>query len=324
MSNTVTISIAMTTYNGSQFIIEQLESLRNQTRPADQVIICDDCSSDDTVSKVKRFIEEHVLQDSWEVYKNPQNLGYVENFLSAAQKCAGNLIFFSDQDDIWDLRKLEIIENIFIKHQPSAVVSNYQLIDENGKPHVTLYSLYKNFPRLRTLYRFTPTSYLRLLSSSGKAVGFRRELLPELLKHVKKNALTYDTPIGALALFHNGFMRINAPLVKFRIHSTNTSAPSTKLSRRASDSDRLIASVLHILKMHEFVLDVYGAKLSKKEARRLEKSIELQQSNMNALEQNTIDLQFIKNNLTWNPVVNKAFSLVLVYHAVKRLLRRES
>lgn len=320
----LSISIAMTTYNGSEYVVEQLESLLKQTRPADEVIILDDCSSDNTVEKVTQYIECHSLSESWKIHVNPNNLGYVGNFLACAQKCKGDIICFCDQDDIWDHTKLERIEDVFNKYTPTAVVSNYRLINSEGKTHSTLYSFYKNAPRAKRIDHISVVQYLRLLSSSGKALGFRRDILDELVLAVHSYQLTYDTPIGAIALFRDGFLRINRPLVHFRIHTSNTSAPSTKLAGRTSNVHRLITSVQHILKMHEFVLSAFHDQLSKREIKYLEKSIQMQKNNLLALEQDTIDLRFIKNNITCNPVANKFFALVLLFYAVKRKLSHKS
>lgn len=51
-------SVVMSTYNGEEYIIEQLDSLRNQSRPADEVLIADDCSTDNTVDIVRNYIKK--------------------------------------------------------------------------------------------------------------------------------------------------------------------------------------------------------------------------------------------------------------------------
>ena len=93
------ISVLMATYNGSQFIIEQLDSIKNQTFQPDEVIICDDCSTDDTVSIVSNYISNNGL-DNWKLYVNEQNLGHYKTFLKLSQLATNEYVFFSDQDDI--------------------------------------------------------------------------------------------------------------------------------------------------------------------------------------------------------------------------------
>ena len=103
---TMRISVVVCTYNGAETIIEQLESIKNQTQKVDEVIICDDRSTDDTVNVVKRYIEKENLSD-WKVFLNDINLGYASNFFHAACRAEGEYIFFCDQDDIWVKDRVE-------------------------------------------------------------------------------------------------------------------------------------------------------------------------------------------------------------------------
>lgn len=73
------ISVAMATYNGERFIIQQLSSILNQSVSVDEVIICDDCSTDSTVSLISDFIENNTLYN-WRVIKNQENLGFSKKF----------------------------------------------------------------------------------------------------------------------------------------------------------------------------------------------------------------------------------------------------
>lgn len=101
------VSVVMATYNGAPYLQEQLDSLRNQTFPIDEVIMCDDGSKDDTVKMITDYIAEYGLEDIWRVVRNETNLGYADNFHKAMQLAQGEYIFFSDQDDIWFPEKIE-------------------------------------------------------------------------------------------------------------------------------------------------------------------------------------------------------------------------
>ena len=92
-------SVVISTYNGEKYIIEQLDSLRKQSRPADEVIIADDCSSDHTVDIVKQYINQNKL-NSWQVIVNDHNKGWRRNFMETMWNATGDLIFPCDQDDI--------------------------------------------------------------------------------------------------------------------------------------------------------------------------------------------------------------------------------
>lgn len=105
-------SIVVATYNGANFIIEQLDSIRYQTKQVDEVIICDDRSEDDTFEIVKKYIEDKNLSN-WTVYLNEKNLGYANNFFYATLKAANDIIFFCDQDDIWERDRIQVMMDIF-------------------------------------------------------------------------------------------------------------------------------------------------------------------------------------------------------------------
>lgn len=103
------ISIAMATYNGAKYIREQLDSLLIQTIPFDELIVCDDCSIDDS----SEILKEYAAQDSRiKVYINEQNLGFNNNFQKAISICKGEYIALCDQDDIWLPHHIEVLKDL--------------------------------------------------------------------------------------------------------------------------------------------------------------------------------------------------------------------
>lgn len=127
------ISVVMATYNGEKFIEEQLQSIYYQTLKPDEVLIFDDRSTDNTVSYVNCFIESHELQDSWTITVNDQNKGFFRNFMDGAFSAHGDTIYFSDQDDIWDLHKIEKLEECLSEPGVMMARSNTVTIDENSE-----------------------------------------------------------------------------------------------------------------------------------------------------------------------------------------------
>lgn len=98
-------SIVLSTFNGNAYIIEQLESIKNQIIPADEVLIFDDASTDNTFEIVKNYIKENNLK-GWYAVRNIENLGWRKNFITGMDQASGNYIFLCDQDDIWKPDKL--------------------------------------------------------------------------------------------------------------------------------------------------------------------------------------------------------------------------
>ena len=108
-------SVIMATYNGEKYITEQLDSIRNQTLPPDEVIICDDCSSDNTRTIINEYISKYKLT-GWQLYSNEKNIGFFDNFFKALRLSTGDVIYLSDQDDVWDKYKLRTFTIQFEKN----------------------------------------------------------------------------------------------------------------------------------------------------------------------------------------------------------------
>jgi glycosyltransferase involved in cell wall biosynthesis len=136
--NTPHICILMATYNGKNFIAEQLQSIEEQSYKNWRLIISDDGSSDDTLSIAKQF------QQKWEsgrleIRQGPQQ-GFCQNFLSMAcdTTIQADLYAFSDQDDVWMLDKLERTVSYFNKSNESQLPRAYgtrtQIVDDALKP----------------------------------------------------------------------------------------------------------------------------------------------------------------------------------------------
>ena len=125
------ISIALATYNGEKYLQEQLDSISNQTRYPDEVVITDDGSTDSTVSILNNFKLESSLNCNISI--NTTNKGTAFSFKRSIDSCKGDVIAFCDQDDIWLPNKLERIEKEF-NESPSIeyIISNAIIIDQNS------------------------------------------------------------------------------------------------------------------------------------------------------------------------------------------------
>lgn len=128
------ISVYLCSYNGQQFIEEQLRSIAKQTMQPDEVIISDDCSSDSTLDIVQAFIRENNLTGHWKVILNTPKLGYPYNFYAGVERCSEEYIFWADQDDIWEANKLAFMYDILKCHpQINVLACSYDAIDEKNR-----------------------------------------------------------------------------------------------------------------------------------------------------------------------------------------------
>jgi glycosyltransferase involved in cell wall biosynthesis len=116
------LSIAMATYNGAEYLAEQLGSLAAQERLPDELVVCDDGSSDATLRVLGDFAATAPFPVRVEV--NSPRLGVNANFEKAARLCSGDIVFLCDQDDVWYPDKLEQVERLFAHFPETMVVLN--------------------------------------------------------------------------------------------------------------------------------------------------------------------------------------------------------
>lgn len=129
---TDTFSVAMCTYNGARYVGDQLESIAAQTRLPDELVVCDDASSDNTAAIVEAFANR--VPFSVRLYINNVNLGSTKNFQRAISLCEGDLIALADQDDVWLPEKLSRLGMEFAKSPlPGLVFSDAEVANEEGK-----------------------------------------------------------------------------------------------------------------------------------------------------------------------------------------------
>lgn len=128
------VSVALCTYQGAQFLTEQLESIAAQTRLPDEVVVCDDGSTDATLDIVARFVQDApfpvVVHQGLD-----RPLGPARNFERALRAARGDLIVLCDQDDIWHGSRIErSVQLLGDNPEAAAVFSDADLIDAEGRP----------------------------------------------------------------------------------------------------------------------------------------------------------------------------------------------
>lgn len=177
----LSLSVAMCTYNGSRYLGEQLRSIAAQDHLPSEMIICDDGSADDTV----RLLTEFASQAPFPVHveANKERLGLAKNFEKAIGRCQGEIIALADQDDIWKPPKLEGLAAALEEH-PSAsyAFSDAEMVDERGASRGD--SLWGAMGFQGKLKEFSGEGQLRILLKhevvTGAAMAFRvslRELI---------------------------------------------------------------------------------------------------------------------------------------------------
>lgn len=142
----MSISVALCTYNGAEYLSQQLDSLLAQQRLPDEIVVFDDASKDGTWDLAVAFADrasERGIQVS--LHRNSVNIGYVANFTQALLATCGELVFLCDQDDVWHADKISRFAEEF-ERRPDLLMlhSDADLVDEAGASlHCTLFSAFE-------------------------------------------------------------------------------------------------------------------------------------------------------------------------------------
>lgn len=204
------ISVALATYNGAQYIKEQLESFVDQTRLPDELIITDDCSTDQTEALVSEFAKTAPFKV--EFHRNKRNLGYCGNFNAALMKTTGDLVFLSDQDDVWFPDKIQHMIELAESHSDALVMMNDAVLTDSDLNEVGLTKLGQIRSAGIPLERFV----------MGCCACVRRELLDFCLP-IPKAVRGHDDWLVGLSGGLNAKLVDPKPLQYYRRHESNES-----------------------------------------------------------------------------------------------------
>jgi glycosyltransferase involved in cell wall biosynthesis len=204
------VSIAMATYNGGQYLQEQLESFIKQIRLPDELVVCDDGSTDNTLEILFEF--RKIAPFTVLIEKNMEKLGYSKNFGKALYLCNGDIIFFSDQDDVWLPDKIKRVEDEFLLHPETLLTIN----DTN----IVLEDLtYTGLTKLEQ-FRSSGIGANKFIAGCCTAIS---EKLKALVNPIPETYLAYDDWIHRLAECFDGRRIIPDVLQLYRRHGQNTS-----------------------------------------------------------------------------------------------------
>jgi glycosyltransferase involved in cell wall biosynthesis len=225
------ISVALCTYNGETFLSQQLASIAHQTRPPDELIVCDDRSSDRTIDIVREFAGS--ASYPVKIFENESNLGSTANFERAMRLCEGNLIALSDQDDIWYPIRLQRSEQELTAHPEAGLVfSDADVIDDENK--LTGPTLWH---RLGFAGKWESDllagRYLLLAKHrfvTGATVMFRAGLRDRILPIGP--GWIHDEWIALITAAFSDLRPIPQPLIRYRMHSAQQVGLQNKLEQR--------------------------------------------------------------------------------------------
>ncbi|WP_019568903.1 glycosyltransferase family 2 protein [Thioalkalivibrio sp. ALMg13-2] len=208
------VSIALAAYNGERYIEEQLQSFLKQTRWPDEVVIADDASSDRTMEIVRRFQESAPFVVK--VLPGRGRQGFVANFNRAIAATTGDLVFLSDQDDVWFTNKIEKMESAAHGEEPAWLFMCDAAVANHDLSHIG--------PSKLEQFRGAGLSLDRF--AIGCCCAIRRELLDWAMP-IPVNFRSHDIWFVRMA---DGLQRkhiVHEVLQYYRRHADNTSGGST-------------------------------------------------------------------------------------------------
>lgn len=208
------VSVVICTYNGKKFLLAQLESLTRQSFMPDEIIICDDCSTDGSYSLLENFDFKSIKVV---FVRQPVNLGYVRNFESGILAASGKYILLCDQDDVWTNDHVEKIVQRF-SSGVSLVCGRSRLIDANGFFIKNL--IFPTAPRTRRLDDFTKlclTNYCQ-----GNSMGFTKDIVAMALPF-PSDIKYHDHWIALVAALHGRIVLLEDVITHYRVHECSVS-----------------------------------------------------------------------------------------------------
>lgn len=222
------ISVCMAVYNGEKFLKEQIESILLQLGDKDELVIVDDCSTDNSVSIINSFTDNRI-----KLHLNNKNSRHVITFGKAIELSQNEIIFLCDQDDIWIKERAKTFIDYFQKMENvKLITSNFLCVNENGNiinnPLPTV-SSEESFKYLRNISKI----FLGKIGYYGCSMAFRNELKPFILP-IPDYIEAHDLWIALIANMLKINLHIEEKTLYHRIHSKSASeiARKRKLIRK--------------------------------------------------------------------------------------------
>lgn len=206
------ISVALATYNGEQYIAEQLASILSQLKENDEVIISDNNSTDKTISIIKDFNDKRIR-----IYLCSKK-SVISNFENALNNVSGDIIFLSDQDDVWLENKVSTVLKYLQTYD--LVMTDSIIADEN------LQTINASFYNIKKAGKGVIKN---LISNTyqGSNMAFKKKILGVALPFPKSIPM-HDSWLGLVGEYFFSVYFIPEKLSLYRRHSTNASTSTVK------------------------------------------------------------------------------------------------
>lgn len=264
-------SVALCTYNGEKFLKEQIDSILAQSMSVDEIVVCDDGSTDETVTILNKYKEKY--PNIFRIYINDKNLRSTKNFQKALSLCSGEVIFLCDQDDVWLKNKVEEFIKVFLTNPHIRVIAsngNYY----NGKEVLTDKLSVWDIPKFISEEGISESIFFELISavtniSTGAAMALKKEFLVRVPPFPSIKNIYHDEYIAMIAASKNEFYFLDKKLFNYRIHpeqqvglnffdidnqKINYLLKPYKQNKSFSDYKQLLKTISRRYKLYNYIL----------------------------------------------------------------------
>jgi glycosyltransferase involved in cell wall biosynthesis len=218
------LAVVMAVFNGGRFLQTQLDSIAQQSRPPDVLVISDDGSRDGSWDLASEFARSAPFET---VLLRGPGAGLAQNFWQAAAHTDAELIAWADQDDVWAADKLARCEAALLEHDAGLVTHSAITVDEDGR------SLRRRYPDYRRTLARAPLEGDPWHVPSGFATVFRRRLLAGVpfdarpRSHQTLRAMNHDHVVSLRAFASCRRVEMRETLAYYRQHGSNAAGDPT-------------------------------------------------------------------------------------------------
>lgn len=206
------ISVCMAIHNGEDYLIPQMKSILMQLKPTDEIVAVDDASTDNSANVLSSFSDKRLR-----VVQNRHNLGVLASFEKALRLAHGDILFLSDQDDIWLSHKVETVINAFsINPEITLVASDAKIIDGAGRVLADSFFSRRGPFSKGMVHNFLKNKHL------GCTLAFRRSMLSHFIP-IPRDIPMHDIWFGLINAIYGEAFFIDQPLIAYRRHKKNVS-----------------------------------------------------------------------------------------------------
>ena len=237
------VSICMALYNGAKFVEEQIDSILPQLdHPNDEIIIVDDFSKDNSIEVISNYNDPRI-----KLIKNTSNIGYIKTFEKAINLSKNDIIFLSDQDDIWIENRLILMYNELVGSNSLLLCSNFSSFANNTGNYIERFKTKlskndsnKNFKNIIGIFKGKMAYF-------GCTMAFKKEFKNKILPF-PKYIDAHDLWLAMIGNIMGTILHLEENTILHRIHGENTSFKKRKLKQKIYTRFLFFKTVIESLK----------------------------------------------------------------------------